>query len=83
MTENDKDIALLHSDPHALILKYQETAKIIVKKYIPPGVFKPSDFEDVVQEVYAALFAKIPATISYNGCRFSKPISQLSSATFA
>jgi RNA polymerase sigma factor (sigma-70 family) len=73
MTENDKDIELLHSDPHTLILKYQETVKIIVKKYILADVFKPSDFEDVVQEVYAALFAKIPAMQSqYNGMSLFK-----------
>ena len=73
MTENDKDIALLRSDPHALILKYQETVKIIVKKYILAGVFKTSDFEDIVQEVNSALLAKIPAVQSqYNGMSLFK-----------
>ncbi len=68
MTENDKDIELLHSDPHNLILKYQETVKIIVKKYILAGVFRSSDFEDIVQEVNSALLVKIPAMQThYNG----------------
>src|SRR5208283_4651008 len=68
MTENDKDIELLHSDPYTLILKYQETVKIIVKKYILTGVFRSSDFEDIVQEVNSALLIKIPAMqIQYNG----------------
>ena len=44
-----------------------------MKKYILAGVFKPSDFEDIVQEVYAALFAKIPAMQSqYNGMSLFK-----------
>jgi RNA polymerase sigma factor (sigma-70 family) len=73
MTENDKDIGLLRSDPHALILKYQETVKIIVKKYILAGVFRASDFEDIVQEVNMALLAKIPAMqLQYNGTSLFK-----------
>jgi RNA polymerase sigma factor (sigma-70 family) len=73
MTENDKDIGLLRSDPHTLILKYQETVKIIVKKYILAGVFRTSDFEDIVQEVNMALLAKIPAMqLQYNGTSLFK-----------
>jgi RNA polymerase sigma factor (sigma-70 family) len=73
MTENDKDIGLLRSDPHSLILKYQETVKIIVKKYILAGVFRASDFEDIVQEVNMALLAKIPAMqLQYNGTSLFK-----------
>jgi RNA polymerase sigma factor (sigma-70 family) len=73
MTENDKDIGLLRSDPHTLILKYQETVKIIVKKYILAGVFRASDFEDIVQEVNMALLAKIPAMqLQYNGTSLFK-----------
>ena len=73
MTENDKDTELLHSDPHTLILKYQETVKIIVKKYILAGVFRAADFEDIVQEVNMALLAKIPAMqAQYNGMSLFK-----------
>ena len=73
MTENDKDIELLRSDPHAVILKYQETVKIIVKKYILSGVFGSSDFEDILQEINMALLAKIPAMQShYNGLSLFK-----------
>jgi len=68
MTENEKDIELLQSDPGALILKYQETVKIIVKKYILAGMFKPSDFDDIVQEVTSTLLVKMPAIqTQYNG----------------
>ncbi len=73
MTDNEIDIAMLKADPHALILKYQETIRIIVKKLILAGVFKASDFEDVVQEIISALLAKIPAMQSqYNGMSLFK-----------
>jgi RNA polymerase sigma factor (sigma-70 family) len=49
-------------------VKYQETVKIIVKKYIQSGLFKAIEFEDIVQDINAALLAKIPAMQSqYNG----------------
>jgi RNA polymerase sigma factor (sigma-70 family) len=68
MTENDKDIELLRSEPHSLILKYQETVKIIVKKFIIAGIFTAGEYEDIVQEVNVALLTKIPAMQSqYNG----------------
>ena len=73
MTDNEKDITLLHSDPHSLLLKYQETVKIIVKKYIIAGMFKASDFEDIVQEVSSTLLVKIPAMqAQYNGMSLFK-----------
>jgi DNA-directed RNA polymerase specialized sigma24 family protein len=73
MTENEKDIQMLRTDPGGLILKYQETVKIIVKKYILAGMFKPSDFEDIVQEITSALLVKIPAMQShYNGTSLFK-----------
>jgi RNA polymerase sigma factor (sigma-70 family) len=68
MTENDRDVELLRSDPQALVVKYQETVKIIVKKYIQSGMFKAIEFEDIVQDINAALLIKIPAMQSqYNG----------------
>ncbi|MGA7161154.1 MAG: sigma-70 family RNA polymerase sigma factor [Bacteroidota bacterium] len=73
MTENDKDIELLRSDPNSLIVKYQETIKIIVKMYIVRGIFKMSDLDDIIQEVNAALLTKIPAMQSqYNGMSLFK-----------
>ena len=68
MTQNERDIDLLHRDPHALLLAYQETIKIIVKKYIEGGMFRASDFEDIVQEINAGLIPKIPSMqAQYNG----------------
>ncbi len=68
MTQNERDIELLHKDPHALLIAYQETIKIIVKKYIEGGMFRASDFEDLVQEINAGLIPKIPSIQAhYNG----------------
>lgn len=73
MTENEKDIELLRSDPQALVLKYQEMLKIIVKKNINIGMFNASEFEDVVQEINIALLKKIPAMqVQYNGMALFK-----------
>jgi len=73
MTDNERDIILLRSDPHLLILKYQETVRIIVKKYILAGMFKACDFEDIVQEITSTLLVKIPAMQSqYNGMSLFK-----------
>ena len=68
MTENDKDIELLRTDPRALLLKYQEMIKIIVKKFIRDGLFKSPQFDDIVQDVNLALLGKIQAMqAQYNG----------------
>jgi len=68
MTENEKDIELLHKNPNDLILKYQETVRIIVKKFIQAGIISRADFEDTVQEVLSGVLAKIPAMQKqYNG----------------
>lgn len=68
MTENERDVELLRTDPRSLILKYQETIKIIVKKFIRDGHFKAQEFDDVVQDVNLALLGKIPAMqAQYNG----------------
>ena len=68
MTQNERDVDLLQKDPHALLIAYQETIKIIVKKYIEQGMFRPSDFEDIVQEINAGLLRKIPSIqVHYSG----------------
>ena len=68
MTQNEIDIDLLHRDPHTLLVAYQETIKIIVKKYIEGGMFRASEFEDIVQEINAGLLPKIPSMQAhYNG----------------
>lgn len=64
---------LLRSDPNSLIIKYQETVKIIVKTYIIRGIFKATELEDIVQEVNASLLSKIPAMQSqYSGMSLFK-----------
>ncbi|HTR80487.1 MAG TPA: sigma-70 family RNA polymerase sigma factor [Bacteroidota bacterium] len=68
MTENEKDIEMLRSDPKGLILKYQETIRIIVKKFISQGLYNPTEFEDIVQDVNAILLSKIQTMQThYNG----------------
>lgn len=67
-TDNEADVRMLQSDPQGLLLRYQETVRIIVRKYIAAGLFKPSEFEDVFQEVNAGLFSRISLIqAQYNG----------------
>jgi len=54
------DIDLLRSDPHALLLRHRNTVETIVKTNIGRGLFKPSDFEDVVQSVIEGLLHRLP-----------------------
>jgi hypothetical protein len=72
-SENEDDVALLLHEPQSLILKYQEIIKIIVRKYISSGMFKPEDFEDTVQTINQLLIQKIPAIQKqYNGSSLLK-----------
>jgi DNA-directed RNA polymerase specialized sigma24 family protein len=66
--ENRLDERLLAERPDALMAKYQEIIKIIVKKYIATKMFHASDFEDIVQMVNEDILKKI-GTIQkqYNG----------------
>ncbi len=65
---NGEDVELLQSDPHRLILRYSDTVRVIVKKYISLGMFQPSEFDDVVQTVLESLLRKIPSMQrQYNG----------------
>ena len=73
MTENEKDIELLHKNPNALVLKYQETVRIIVKKFILSGIISRADFEDAVQEALSEVLTKIPTMQKqYNGMSLFK-----------
>ena len=65
MTENEKDIALLHSDPTALVLKYQETIRFIAEQYVRSGMFSPGDTEDVIQSINEGLLERIPAIATH------------------
>jgi len=65
---NSVDIDLLRTDPHKLILRYQETIGIIVKAYIRSGMFRAAEFEDIVQHVNKDLLEKLPRIRrQYNG----------------
>ena len=58
LTENEREWALLRADPGALVLKYQETIRIIVRRFIGTGMFSAREFEDVVQSVNAGLLSR-------------------------
>jgi DNA-directed RNA polymerase specialized sigma24 family protein len=65
---NSLDIALLESDPHELILRYQETIGIIVKSYIRSGMFHSGEFNDIVQQINRELLEKLARIRrQYNG----------------
>lgn len=65
---NAADIALLHSRPKELIVRYQETIRIILKTYIRSGMFPPGELDDLVQQVNRELLEKLPKIRSqYNG----------------
>lgn len=59
---------MLAKNPTALIIRYQEIIRIIVKKYIASKMFKADDFDDVVQMVNEDIIKKIDAIRkNYNG----------------
>lgn len=68
MTDNERDIDLLWNKPGQLLVKYQETIKIIVRRYISTGLYRATDFEDVVQVINEELLEKVPVMQAhYNG----------------
>lgn len=65
---NAADIALLRTDPRELLVRYQSTIRIIVKSYVRSGMFRPSDFDDIVQHLNKELLEKLPRIQKqYNG----------------
>lgn len=73
MTENERDVELLHTDPKRLIVKYQTVVEIIVRKYIGSGLFAAADYDDIVQSVNEALLAALPAVRrNYSGIALLK-----------
>jgi hypothetical protein len=59
MTENEKDIQLLHSDPNRLIVKYQRMIHAVVASGLRSGWFPASEWDDVIQTVSLELMAKM------------------------
>jgi RNA polymerase sigma factor (sigma-70 family) len=78
-TRNATDISLLRTDPHGLILRHQETIRIIAKIYIDSGMFHPAELEDVVQHVNVRLLEKMRVIESnFDGsCLFRTYLSQI------
>ncbi len=65
---NSADIALLRTDPHELLVRYQSTIRIIVKSYVRSGMFESSEFDDIVQHLNTELLEKLPRIQKqYNG----------------
>jgi RNA polymerase sigma factor (sigma-70 family) len=78
-SRNATDISLLRTDPKGLLLRHQETIRIIVKIYIESGMFSPNDFEDLVQQVNVRLWEKMPVIqANFDGsCLFRTYLSQV------
>ena len=57
---NERDLILLRTDPRALVVEYQDTIRTIVAKYIRTGMFRPADFDDVVQVVCERFLLALP-----------------------
>jgi RNA polymerase sigma factor (sigma-70 family) len=78
-SRNATDISLLHTDPRGLLLRHQETIRIIVKIYIESGMFSAAEFEDLVQQVNVRLWEKMPVIqANFDGsCLFRTYLSQV------
>jgi RNA polymerase sigma factor (sigma-70 family) len=76
---NATDISLLHKDPRGLLLRHQETIRIIVKIYIESGMFSYTEFEDLVQQVNVRVWEKMPVMqANFDGsCLFRTYLSQV------
>jgi DNA-directed RNA polymerase specialized sigma24 family protein len=73
LNDNEIDRELLRTDPHGLVLKYQDVIRIIVRKYISSGMFDHQSFEDTVQSVNTTLLRNIGrAQVQYNGSTLVK-----------
>jgi RNA polymerase sigma factor (sigma-70 family) len=65
---NSADIALLRTDPHELLVRYQPTVRLIVRSYVRTRMFLPSEFDDIVQHLNRELLEKLPRiSEQYNG----------------
>jgi RNA polymerase sigma factor (sigma-70 family) len=75
---NATDISLLRTDPHGLLLRHQETIRIIVKIYIESGMFHSTELDDLVQQVNVHLLEKMPVIqANFDGsCLFRTYLSQ-------
>ncbi len=58
--DNSIEVRLLREDPRALLLKYQDMLRIIVRRYVSSGMFRGADIDDILQELNAALLERLP-----------------------
>ncbi len=58
--DNQADLDLFYRDPHAFLLRYQETLQIIVKIYIHCGMFRAREIEDILQTLNEELLRRLP-----------------------
>ena len=59
MTENDRDIKLLHDDPNQLIVKHQDMIHAVAIEALEHGWFPAPELADVKQTINLELLAKI------------------------
>ena len=66
--QNERDLALLRTDPPALVVEYQGIIRTIVSVYVRSGMFRANDFEEVVQSVSEEFLHLLPRiTRQFNG----------------
>ncbi len=59
--DNLAELDLFYRDPHAFLLRYQETLQIIVRIYIRCGMFRAQDSEDIIQSLNERLLERFPS----------------------
>jgi hypothetical protein len=65
MTVNERDVELLHNNPHELVIRCQDIFQITLKQFIESGMLRKSEFEDLMQMLNEELLVRIP-TIRQN-----------------
>ena len=73
MTENERDVELLHTNPNRLIVKYQKHLRNVVRRCVVYRWFPSSEFPDILQTVNVELVRKIEVIRQqYNGTTLLK-----------
>ncbi len=68
MDRNKVEIHLLQNNPDKLLLKYQQTIRIIVRLQVKRGLIRRADQEDLIQEINRKLIERLPRIQKqYNG----------------
>jgi len=68
MTVNEKDVELLHNNPHELLMRCQDIFQITLKQYVKSGMLRRSEFDDLLQMLNEELLVRIPTIRqNYNG----------------